>query len=120
MSASPLSNRRAGDPRAAERGGAAPPPVQPGTIEQQDLDGQTLTLPPYRLLLHNDDVNTMNHVVQALLACVPELEPEQAVAVMLETHETGVGQVLVCPLERAELYRDRLQAQGLIATVERA
>ena len=115
MSVSPPSGRQ-----QAERGGAAPPAVERGTIEEQGLGSQTLTLPPYRLLLHNDDVNSMDHVVQALLVCVPELEPEQAVAVMLEAHESGVAEVLICPLERAELYRDRLQTQGLTATVERA
>ena len=94
--------------------------TNPGTIEQQRSDEHAVTLPPYRLLLHNDDVNSMEHVVRALLACVPELAPEEAVRVMLEAHERGVAQVLVCPLERAELYRDRLAGQGLTATIERA
>ena len=94
--------------------------AQPATIEAHEIDALTQLLPPHRLLLHNDAVNTMNHVVEALLVCVPELEPEQAVAVMLEAHAQGVAQVLACPLERAELYRDRLQSQGLIATVESA
>ncbi len=94
--------------------------AEPGTIEAHEIDALTLSLPPHRLLLHNDEVNTMNHVVEALMVCVPELEPEQAVAVMLEAHAEGVAQVLACPLERAELYRDRLQSQCLVATVESA
>ncbi len=94
--------------------------TNPGTIEQARTGAHTVTLPPYRLLLHNDAVNSMDHVVGALLACVPELSPQEAVAVMLEAHKRGVAQVLVCPLERAELYRDRLAAQGLTATIERA
>ena len=106
---------------AIDRGTQRPETIeQPSTIEEAGIDEQTLTLPPYRLLLHNDDVNSMDHVVHALLACVPELAPEEAVAVMLEAHEQGVAQVLVCPLERAELYRDRLEGQGLTATIERA
>lgn len=77
-------------------------------------------LPPYRVILHNDDVNEMGHVVRALLVSVPELSPEQAVEIMLHAHEFGQADVIVCPLERAELYRDRLEAHGLTATIERA
>ena len=93
-------------------------PTEPSTIEQAGTGTVVVTLPPYRLLLHNDEVNSMDHVVQALLKSVPELAPEEAVAVMLEAHAQGVALVIVCPLERAELYRDRLQGQGLTATIE--
>ena len=77
------------------------------------------TLPPYRVLLHNDDVNEMAHVVRALLASVPELSTPRATAIMLEAHLRGRAKVIACPLERAELYRDRLQSFGLSATIER-
>ena len=78
-----------------------------------------LTLPPYAVILHNDDRNSMDHVVQSLLACVPELETEEAVQVMLTAHEEGRARVIRCPLERAELYRDRLELKGLTATIEK-
>ncbi len=78
------------------------------------------TLPPYRVVLHNDDVNEMGHVVRALLASVPELDEERATAVMLAAHLHGKADVISCPLERAELYRDRLETHGLTATIERA
>lgn len=77
------------------------------------------TLPPYRVLLHNDDVNDMMHVVRSLLASVPELTAERAVEVMLAAHNHGSAEVIVCYLERAELYRDRLESHGLTATIER-
>ncbi len=79
-----------------------------------------LTLPPYAVILQNDDRNSMDHVVQSLVACVPELETEEAVQVMLTAHEEGRARVIRCPLERAELYRDRLELQGLTATIEKA
>lgn len=84
--------------------------------------GRTLgeTLPPYRVLLHDDDVHEMGYVVRALLASVPELDAERAAAVMLEAHLGGRAEVVACPLERAELYRDRLESHGLTATIERA
>lgn len=76
-------------------------------------------LPPYRVILHNDDVNEMGHVVRSLLVSVPELTAEQAVGIMLHAHEFGQADVIECPLERAELYRDRLESHGLTATIER-
>ena len=75
-------------------------------------------LPPHAVVLHNDDVNDMGHVVRALLASVPELEVERATEVMLAAHLHGHAEVIRCPLERAELYRDRLRSHGLTATVE--
>jgi ATP-dependent Clp protease adaptor protein ClpS len=74
-------------------------------------------LPLYRVLLHNDDVNTMDHVVRALRR-VFGFPAVRAVAVMLEAHETGVALCAVEPLERAELHRDQLRSYSLIATIE--
>jgi len=62
----------------------------------------------------------MVHVVRALLASVPELSTERAAEIMLEAHNRGQAEVIRCPLERAELYRDRLESHGLTATIERA
>lgn len=77
-------------------------------------------LPPYRVVLHNDDVNDMGHVIRALLVSVPELTAERAAEIMLVAHNHGSAEVICCPLERAELYRDRLESHGLTATIERA
>ncbi len=76
-------------------------------------------LPPYTVILHNDDVNEMTYVVRSLLICVPELDAERATEIMLEAHLQGRAHVITCPLERAELYRDRLQSRGLTATIEK-
>ena len=75
--------------------------------------------PPATLVIHNDDVNSMDHVVHALLESVPELSIEDAARIMLPAHENGKADVISCPLERAELYRDRLESQGLTATIRR-
>ena len=72
------------------------------------------------VILHNDDVNEMGHVVRALLSSVPELDIERASEIMLTAHLRGQAEVIRCPLERAELYRDRLESHGLTATIERA
>lgn len=77
-------------------------------------------LPPYSVILHNDDVNEMAYVVRSLLMCVPELDSSRAAEIMIEAHLNGKAHVITCPLERAELYRDRLKSRGLRATIEKA
>ena len=79
----------------------------------------TKRLPPHAVILHNDDVNDMNHVVQSLVRCVPSLSSNKATEIMHEAHEKGRACVVVCPLELAELYRDRLRSCRLTATIEK-
>lgn len=85
-----------------------------------DTTTRPIILPPYAVILHNDDYNEMLYVVRSIVICVPEVTAEQAVAIMLEAHHNGRALVVVCPLERAELYRDRLESRGLTATIEKA
>lgn len=77
-------------------------------------------LPPHAVILHNDDVNSMAHVVESLLRCVPPLSPDSAASVMLQAHEHGQAIVIACPKETAEQYRDCLESCGLTATIEEA
>jgi ATP-dependent Clp protease adaptor protein ClpS len=72
----------------------------------------------YKVLLHNDPVNTMEYVVGTLRQVVPSLSEQDAIAVMLEAHNTGVGLVIVCDIEPAEFYCESLKAKGLSATIE--
>ncbi len=74
--------------------------------------------PRYRVLLHNDPVNTMEYVVNTLREVVPSLSEQDAIAVMLEAHNTGVGLVIVCDLEPAEFYSETLKSKGLTSTIE--
>lgn len=76
-------------------------------------------LPPYSVILHNDDVNSMDFVVAALLKSVETLSSDEAVSIMLEAHNTGRAVVITCPLEHAELYRDRLRPFRLGVTIEK-
>jgi ATP-dependent Clp protease adapter protein ClpS len=39
---------------------------------------------------------------------------------MLEAHNTGQAVVITCPLEQAELYRDRIRSYGLGVTIEKS
>lgn len=78
------------------------------------------TLPPHRVILHNDDVNTQDHVVHALISSVPGISRSRALEIMFQAHKLGHAQVVRCPLELAELYQERLASFGLTATIERA
>jgi len=88
--------------------------------EQADASEKQAILPPWSVILHNDDHNDMLHVVQSLVKSVPNLGTPRATKIMLEAHNTGRAVVTTCPLELAELYRDRLGTFGLTATIERA
>lgn len=78
----------------------------------------TKLLPPYKVILFDDDVNEMNYVVFALLHVVNNLSTEEASQIMLTAHLTGSAVVVVCPKELAEHYQERLLGYGLVATIE--
>lgn len=89
------------------------PSTRPGTI----LEHHTTHIPLYKVLLHNDDRNTMEHVVKALMH-VFHFEKTECERIMLEAHRSGVALCIVEPLEQAELHRDELQSFSLISTIE--
>jgi ATP-dependent Clp protease adaptor protein ClpS len=76
-------------------------------------------LPPWKVLLHNDDVNSFQYVLATIVELTP-LKPEDAFRRMMEAHETGVSLLLTTHKERAELYRDQFQSKGLTVTIEPA
>ena len=90
------------------------------TTTEREHQTSTRLLPPYRVLLHNDDYNAMDHVVRALRESVPSLSLRHATHIMLEAHLHGVAVVIVCPKEPAEFYCERLTSFGLTATMEPA
>ena len=93
-----------------------------GTTTEREQSRRTLQeiLPPYSVILHNDDHHAMDYVVEALVKSVPSLSVNDAVNIMLEAHNQGRAVVITCPLEQAELYRDRLQSYRLGVSIERA
>ncbi|MBA2447897.1 MAG: ATP-dependent Clp protease adaptor ClpS [Chloroflexi bacterium] len=97
-------------------------PTSPATIPREEQEQRTKprALEPYKVILHNDDHNSMDHVVRSLVRSVQGLSVNKAVQIMLEAHNSGRAIVTTCPLELAELYRDRLESCGLTATIEPA
>ncbi len=79
---------------------------------------RTQLLPPYKVILFNDDYNEMNDVVFALLRSVNHLSRQDAEHIMFTAHSTGSAIVIVCPREEAEYYQERLTGYGLMTTIE--
>ena len=90
----------------------------PGVVIEKEKTTLRKPSPLYKVLLHNDPVNTMEYVVLTLRRVVPQLKEQDAIAVMLEAHNTGVGLVIVCDLEPAEFYSETLKSKGLTSTIE--
>jgi ATP-dependent Clp protease adaptor protein ClpS len=74
-------------------------------------------LPPYKVLLHNDDKNDMEYVVRTICRLTP-LNEEEAIQKMLEAHHQGLTLMLITHRERAELYVDQFASCGLTVTAE--
>ncbi len=74
-------------------------------------------LPLYRVLLHNDDENTVDHVVESIMM-LAHLPLEEAIEKTHEAHVTGCSLLLVIHRERAELYVDQFRSRSLIVTIE--
>ena len=74
--------------------------------------------PPYKVVLHNDNHNSMEHVVISLCKVVPRMDPKKAERIMLEAHFKGKAVVIKCHKELAELYQEGLISEGLTTTIE--
>ncbi|MDJ0555888.1 MAG: ATP-dependent Clp protease adapter ClpS [Microcoleaceae cyanobacterium MO_207.B10] len=88
------------------------------TIEKRSTSTVRKPAPRYRVLLHNDDFNSMEYVVQTLMKTVPSLTQPQAVNIMMEAHSNGIALVITCALEHAEFYCENLKNHGLTSTIE--
>ena len=76
-------------------------------------------LPPFKVLLHNDDVNDMVWVVQTIVE-LTTIKPKRAVEIMLEADQSGVSLMLVTHKERAELYVEQFKSKNLSVSIEPA
>ena len=75
---------------------------------------------PWNVILHNDWDNSMPRVVLVLKKVIPGMTFKRATAIMWEAHRAGQAVVKSCHKELAELYEDRLQAEGLTVSIEPA
>ena len=75
--------------------------------------------PKYKVLLHNDPVNSMEYVTITLRQVVPQLSEQDAISIMLEAHNNGVGLIIICDLEPAEFYSESLKSRGISSSIEK-
>ena len=78
------------------------------------------TSPPYRVMLHNDDHNQREYVVQVLMKVIPGMTVDNAVNIMQEAHYNGLSVVIICPQIDAEDHCMQLRGNGLLSSVEPA
>ncbi len=90
-----------------------------GAVLEKKPDSLKNKSPKYKVLLHNDPINSMEYVTVSLREVVPLLSEQDAISIMLEAHNTGVGLVIVCDLEPAEFYSERLKSKGISSSIEK-
>ena len=83
----------------------------PDVLPDTDTETKTRRQPPYAVILHNDDINTMEFVV-AVLRKVFGYTVEKCVELMMEAHEKGRTAVWIGTLEVAELKADQIRSCG--------
>ena len=99
-------------------------PINHVAYPEQEVDTEKLLrlraklLPPFRVVLFDDDYNEMNYVIFVLLHAINNLSQPEAERIMLTAHLMGSAVAAVCPKETAEFYQERLRNYGLTATIE--
>jgi len=71
----------------------------------------------WKVLLHNDDISSMQDVTMALCE-VFHFDNEKASSIMLEAHKNGIALCKIEPYEHAEFHCEQLQSFSLISTIE--
>lgn len=116
MSANGRGAMRPRDRRTATAMSHFASPSSPLPVEV--ADSGTGTGDDFQVVLYNDDVHTMPHVIGALVRVFGH-PPVLAARIMLEAHRVGRAIAQVEPESPARLHADQLHAHGLRATVER-
>lgn len=72
---------------------------------------------PYKLILHNDDYNTFDHVIKCLVTICSH-EPEQANQCAHIIHFKGICDVKYGDFETLSTMKEKLTNSGLLSTLE--
>lgn len=76
-------------------------------VPEAETAGQIRLMPPYKLLLLNDDFHSMDFVVNVLTK-VMRWDVPKALDVMLDAHNHGKAIVMIGPLEVVELKHEQM------------
>ncbi len=93
------------------------PPTSPAHLGA--ARARVVSLPPFAVILHDDEHVEMAYVVRSIVELTPLCAPLARDA-MLSAHEHGRAPLLVTHQERAELYQEQFGSKGLTVTIERA
>ncbi|CAM8943610.1 unnamed protein product [Rhodiola kirilowii] len=109
---------------AGKSGGVIDKPTiektMPGRESEFDLRKSKKMSPPYRVMLHNDNYNKREYVVQVLMKVIPGMTVDIAVNVMQEAHVNGLAVVIICGQNDAEDHCMQLRGNGLLSSIEPA
>ncbi len=87
--------------------------------EEEDVLVDEMVEDRFALILHNDDVNTFDHVIDSLIEICSH-EPEQAEQCAFIVHYKGKCDVKHDSFERLAPKKRALNQKGLEATIEKA
>ncbi|KAL2905033.1 ATP-dependent Clp protease adapter protein CLPS1 chloroplastic [Bienertia sinuspersici] len=108
----------------SSKGGVLDRPViektAPGRESEFDLRKARKIAPPYRVILHNDNFNKREYVVQVLMKVIPGMTVDNAVNIMQEAHINGLSVVIICAQADAEEHCMQLRSNGLLSSIEPA
>lgn len=111
MVAPPDSDQSGGSSGGSSGGGAAT------MVRTRTAPPKVDRLPPWKVLLHNDDRNDMLSVVLAIRE-LTALTTQEAIKRMLEAHTRGLALLLVTHREHAELLQEQFKSKRLTVSVE--
>ncbi|MEY5031543.1 MAG: hypothetical protein RL354_574 [Planctomycetota bacterium] len=97
----------------------APAPTRTAPSSKPSPKTPTETLPPWNVLLHNDEVNDMGFVIESLCRFA-RLSVPAATRCTMEAHKKGLSLVLATHREHAELVAEQLTSLRLTVTIEPA
>lgn len=75
-------------------------------------------LPPWKIILHNDEIHTANYVVNKVQE-ITKLDEEKATKRVLEAHKNGVAILLTTHQEKAELLVEMFETFKITVTMEK-
>lgn len=92
----------------------------PGRESEFDLRKKRKMAPPFRVMLHNDNFNRRDYVVQVLMKVIPGMTLDNAYNIMQEADSNGLSVVIICSQADAEEHCTKLRGNGLISSIEPA
>lgn len=92
--------------------------AETGVIDRPTTDTALKHEDIYQVILHNDDKNTMEHVVRCLHTVFGH-PMALAERIMLEAHNRGKAVAEVEPESQARLHMDQLRSYSLSVTIEK-